>query len=246
MSDLLHDRITTDYYKTTAARNFKPDLGPYERSAETFKRRLAGWLPKNRDARCLDIACGCGQMVYALEKLGYSNCAGVDLCQDELDMAALFTKAHYTCADVLEFLREAESESFEFISALNFLEHLSKDKLMLVLTEARRVLRPGGALVAIVPNAVSPFGTLTRHWDLTHEWAFTYANFGQLSALAGFDPKIDFRECGPVPHGFISMARYLLWQGIRLLIWSYFMIELADAKGSVYTMDMLVRLHVPA
>jgi hypothetical protein len=33
-----------------------------------------------------------------------------------------------------------------------------------------------------------------------------------------------------------------LWQGIRLAIRSYFLIEVADGKGGVYTMDMMVRL----
>jgi len=95
----------------------------------------------------------------------------------------------------------------------------------------------------MVPNAISPFGGLTRHWDITHEWAFTPNNFQQLAPLAGFDSRVEFRECGPVVHGVVSAARYLLWQFIRAGIATRFLIEVGDTKGGVYTMDMLVRLH---
>ena len=136
-------------------------------------------------------------------------------------------------------------ESFDFISAFNFLEHLPKDTLRDVLIETRRVLRPGGTLVAMVPNAISPFSGITRYWDITHEWAFTPNNFRQLAALTGWDPTVEFRECGPVPHGLVSGIRYLIWQAIRLGIAGWMLVELADRKGGVYTMDMLVRLRLP-
>src|SRR5262249_29695451 len=122
-------------------------------------------------------------------------------------------------------------------------EHLSRDALLTVLREIRRVLRPGGSLVAMVPNAVSPFGGLTRHWDITHEWAFTPNNFRQLAPLCGFDVAVECRECGPVPHGLVSLARYGLWQGIRAALALWFLIEVGSLKDGVYTMDMLVRMR---
>jgi SAM-dependent methyltransferase len=133
----------------------------------------------------------------------------------------------------------------DFVTALNFFEHLSKDILLTVLHEIRRVLRPGGMLVAMVPNAISPFGGLTRYWDITHEWACVPNNFRQLAALTGFDSNVEFRECGPVVHGVYSAIRYLLWQVIRAGIAAWFLIEVAHPKGGVYTMDMLVQLRVP-
>jgi len=117
--------------------------------------------------------------------------------------------------------------------------------LLATLTEIGRVLRRRGTLVAMVPNAVSPFGGLTRHWDITHQWAFTPNNFRQLAAQANLDSNVEFRECGPVAHGVLSGVRYVLWQVIRAGIAAWFLIEVADIKGGVYTMDMMVRLHAP-
>jgi hypothetical protein len=43
----------------------------------------------------------------------------------------------------------------------------------------------------------------------------------------------------------VSGIRYLVWQAIRLGIAGWMLVELADRKGGVYTMDMLVRLRLP-
>jgi len=242
----LGSQIVQGYYETTAGRSHASSIAYYEKSALGLRRGLGKWLPADKEARCLDLASGCGEFIYLLERDGFIQVVGVDLCEEELEQARRFTKATYAKADVLEFLEAAQSESFDFITALNLLEHLSKDKLLAVMKEIRRVLRPGGTLVAMVPNAVSPFGSLTRHWDITHEWAFTTNNFRQLAALADFDREVEFRECGPRVHGLASAIRFILWQVLRAGIAARFLVELGTAKDGIYTMDMLVRLHVPS
>jgi hypothetical protein len=139
-------------------------------------------------------------------------------------------------------LRQSQ-KTFECIIGLNILEHLSKDEVLGVFEEASGALVPGGAFIVMVPNAISPLSGIPRHWDYTHEWAFTPNNFQQLAALSGFKSKIEVRECGPVPHGLKSITRFVLWKMVKIIIRTYLLIEVADSKGGVYTMDMLVRLH---
>jgi len=241
----LHDEITQEYYRTTAARGHVATREHYAFTSQQLERRLHGWLPGNPDTRFLDLACGCGDMLYLLERRGIAGTTGVDLCREELDNAGVFVRGRLVQQDVLKFLQSEPDESYDFITALNFLEHLPKDKLFAVLTEVSRVLEPGGTMVAMVPNAISPFGSTTRHWDLTHEWAFTPNNFRQLATLCGFDSKVEFRECGPVAHGFTSGVRVVLWGLIRAAISAWLLVEIADRKGGVYTMDMGVRLRRP-
>ena len=232
--------ITRGYFTTTSGRGGHVDAAHYESSAPGLRRRLGPWLPKPRQ-HVLDLGCGLGEMLYLCRKLRCAEAVGVNLCQEEIEAARPFVGARFECLDILEFLRRNE-ERFDWIFALNILEHLDKDTLLEVLELCNTHLRPGGALVAMVPNAISPFGTVTRFWDFTHEWAFTPNNFRQLAPLTGFSGDVEFRECGPVPHGPVSAIRWLLWQSLRLAIFSYFMIEVADSKGGVYTMDMMVRL----
>jgi 2-polyprenyl-3-methyl-5-hydroxy-6-metoxy-1,4-benzoquinol methylase len=241
----LSDQVAAAYYLTTAGRGHQSSRAYYENSANGLMRSLRDWLPTDKNARCLDLACGCGELLYLLERAGYRNTAGIDLCREELEEARRYVRGSLFQADVLEHLRTLESNSLDFLTALNFLEHVSKDKLLALLKECRRVLRPGGTLAAMVPNAVSPFGSVTRYWDITHEQAFTPNNFRQLAALVGFESDVRFRECGPRVHGIVSAVRFGLWQMLRAAVATWFLIEVGTTKDGIYTMDMLVRLRKP-
>jgi SAM-dependent methyltransferase len=241
----LNSEIARQYYATTASRSHVPSEAYYRRSAAGLKRRFGRWLPADRGAVCLDLGCGCGEMMFLLEREGFTDTTGVDLDRAQVEQAQRCVRGRLVAADVLVYLAQCPAASVDFVSAVNFLEHLPKDALLALLREVRRVLRPAGTLVAMVPNAVSPFGGLTRHWDITHEWAFTPNNFRQLAALTGFAPGVEFHECGPVPHGLPSLVRYALWQGLRAAIAAWFVIEVGGTKDGIYTMDMLVRMRAP-
>lgn len=243
MSESLHNQIVGAYYQTTVAYSHSASRQHYEFAADGLLRWLRPWLPANHAANCLDLATGCGEMVYLLEREEYTNTTGVDLCVEELDRAREFVKGNLRQADILDHLRQTATSSVDFITALNILEHLSKDDLLAVLTEARRVLKPQGTLVALVPNAMSPFGSATRYWDMTHQWAFTPGNFRQLARLTGFDERIDLRECSPVPYGLFSAIRWTIWQVLRGFMTAWLLVEVGTSRERIYTMNMLVRLH---
>lgn len=245
MTPSLRDEIVASYYRTTSVRSHSASREHFERSADGLLRWLRHWLPGNLAATCVDLGCGTGDLLFMLEREGYTSTLGINLCEEELELARGFVRGRLVHSDVSEFLRRRDSGTVDFMTAFNFLEHFSKDELLDILREARRVLRPGGALVAMVPNAVSPLGQLTRYWDMTHEWAFTPNNFRQLAAVASFDPFVEFRECGPVPHGLFSSVRFVLWQAIRFGISLRFLVEVGTTKERIYTMDMIVRLRTP-
>jgi 2-polyprenyl-3-methyl-5-hydroxy-6-metoxy-1,4-benzoquinol methylase len=236
------EQIAAQYYATTASRAHQRDVGWYEHASYQKLLRFSRWLPADRNARILEIGCGCGEMLYGLEKKGYKNLVGLDYCREELDEAAHFVSAELVCDDAQKFLDETKHE-YDLVIAYNVLEHFSKESLLEMLRNIRKVLKPGGALIAMVPNAVSPFAGTSRYWDITHELAFTTNSWRQLASLVGFD-EVDFRECGPVPHGVVSSIRYALWQAIRLMIKFYMLVEVASDRGGLYTQDMLVKLSV--
>jgi len=237
------DEITRSYYATTAARGHRPTAEHYEVSSAGLLRRLGPWLPSDRGARCLDLACGCGELLFGLEARGFSRTSGVDLCAEELDEARKFVRAELRLGDVIEHLEASPEGAYDFITAFNIVEHLPKERLVDFFQKARRALAPGGSFVGMVPNAVSPFGASTRYWDITHHTAFTPNSLTQLAAMSGWGGAIEFRECGPVPYGLKSGIRWAAWQALRGAMAAWLLVENGGTRGGIYSSDMLFRLR---
>lgn len=232
-------RIIDDYFETTSSAGLQEERD-YRAATAGLARGLGNWLDVD-GKRVVDLGSGTGELCWLASERGASQVVGVNLSRGEIDYASSHVSANFVCADVLDYLKAAETASVDRIFALNLLEHLPDDTLVELLEQGSRVLAPGGALVAMVPNAISPFGGMTRYWDFTHFRAFTPSSVRQLMKLARFNAA-EFREWGPRPHGMISIVRYALWQVVRLGIAFRLMIETGSAKERVYTADMLFRL----
>jgi len=237
-----HARIIANYFEVTSKQGNDSPGKEYRAATMGLRRGLGKWLDNLPGSRVLDLGCGTGDLCWLARDLGAASVTGVNLSQGEIDLARRFVEGHFVHADVLEFLRGCPADAFDCVFALNLLEHLRQDDLVAVVEECRRVLSARGTLVAMVPNATSSHGAMTRYWDLTHVAAFTPSSVRQLARLCGWSPEVEFREWAPVPYGLISSARYLLWQGIRALTWFRFMVETGSDKGRVYTSDMIFRL----
>jgi 2-polyprenyl-3-methyl-5-hydroxy-6-metoxy-1,4-benzoquinol methylase len=233
-----HERVVNDYFKITSGVN--PHDGNYKEQTAGLKRGIGHWL-NVKDKKILDLGSGTGELCWLAKNMGADNVIGVNLSQDEIDFSQRHVQATFVNQDILGYLLDSPNESVDVIFALNILEHLTRDELVTVLDNSRRVLKRGGELIAIVPNGTSAYGTMTRYWDITHLLAFTPSSVQQLMRLSGFS-SVDFKEWGPRIHGIVSFVRYLLWQMIRLATGLRLMIETGSLKGGVYTADMIFRL----
>lgn len=98
--------------------------------------------------RCLDVGCGTGNS-YAGELLrkGISY-VGVDISRQAVAAACASGLDAHVVADAAEL--PFADESFDVVLCIEVLEHLFSPHL--AVGEIRRVLRPGGRLVASAPN----------------------------------------------------------------------------------------------
>jgi SAM-dependent methyltransferase len=83
----------------------------------------------------------------------------------------------------LSDMRDVPSESVDAVVAVSALEHNQPDELSVVVRELRRVLRPGGKLIATLGAARD------RDWyhEPSHGWCYTEATLRRIFEI---DPEV--------------------------------------------------------
>ena len=196
-------------------------------------------MPPDRDAAILDIGCGHGAILYALQQAGYRNACGVDGSAEQVQAAARLGIQGVEQGDLMQTLREATDASLDVVIAFDVIEHFTKAELIPLVDEVQRVLRPGGRWVIHAPNGESPFGNRVRFGDYTHEQAFTRTSLGQLLLASGF-LRVEAYEDRPIPHGLTSSVRAVLWQLIRAALLFYIAVETGSFdRRAVFSQNLL-------
>jgi len=197
-----------------------------------YRVYLKGWLPKNKESRILDIGCGSGRFLNFLKLSGYENIEGVDISQEQIELAKNITNKVYA-EDCMEFLKSHEN-SYDLIVGIDIIEHFNKSEAVEILNLCYKSLKPDGGLIMQTPNAESPFGLAVRYGDITHEVIFTPESISGLLEL--FEYKdIQCRPAGPIVHGLVSLCRYIAFKFIWCLIALYNLIETGDLRSGIYS-----------
>lgn len=196
-------------------------------------------MPPDRAAAILDIGCGHGAILYALQQAGYQHARGVDGSAEQVQAAARLGICGVAQGDLMQTLRESADTSLDVVIAFDVIEHFTKAELIPLVDEVQRVLRSGGRWVIHVPNGESPFGNRVRFGDYTHEQAFTRTSLEQLLLASGFT-RIETHEDRPIAHGFISTVRAALWRLIRAALLFYIAVETGSLdRRAVFSQNLL-------
>ncbi len=162
---------------------FKPD-------GTSSHGRILAMLQGREPLRILDVGCGPGWLAAALRAEGHTV-VGVDLTED--DGVRERTDA-FVLADLDHGLPESVGSGFDVVLAADVLEHVRDSERLLREMAAR--LRPGGTILASVPNishwyprsriALGLFGYDQRGiLDRTHLRFFTRRSFHQMANRCG-------------------------------------------------------------
>ena len=147
----------------------------YRGSRELIKSRLYAYLPFVEPLAALDICpkaidlgCGRGEWLELLAGLGF-EAQGVDL-NDGMLRGCLELGLSVLKGDAVVHLAALPSESQTIVSAFHVVEHISFEQLQSVVSEALRVLRPGGLLIMETPNPENiVVSTRDFYLDPTHQ-----------------------------------------------------------------------------
>jgi len=164
--------------------------------------------------RILEVGCGGGALLSRLAAMGLRDVVGVDWLRTSVDLARQRdsrTTVVRGDACALPF----SDARFDKAVAQHLIEHFEDTNE--VLSEWRRVLRPGGLLVIVTPNLAFPH----QEWfaDPTHRHIFTRIDLGNHLARAEYAVKqimIINPYLGSLSVQFAA-ARYL--QFMRRLPW---------------------------
>lgn len=158
-----------------------------------------------RTNRLLDIGCGAGALLEAARRAGW-NAYGVDLSKTS---AAHVSSLGFEvfCGDVTASPYPADH--FDVVTAIELFEHV--DDLLGLLTEVRRILRPGGVLWGTTPNARGFSARLLgTDWSIVcppeHLQLLSVRGLTQVIARAGFD-RVATRSRGGNP--------FEIWHAVR-------------------------------
>jgi 2-polyprenyl-3-methyl-5-hydroxy-6-metoxy-1,4-benzoquinol methylase len=207
-----------------------------EKLRRTWQVHFSDLLPASKSARILDAGCGDGALLWWLQQLGYPA-SGVEVSGEQVAIAKSLGVEDIAEAELGAYLVERPA-TFDVIVVRNVLEHFPKDELIEILQRIVTALKPGGRMIAQVPNGQSPFAGRIRYGDFTHELAFTESSLGQLLTVLGLD-AVRCRPVPPVFSGPVGLFRWVWWLAVQ----SFYKSLLAAEIGTwsrVVTLDIIV------
>lgn len=148
MGTHIYDAITRDYTQKTGGANSQ--YGVWMKSLLTHLTQQYH-LPKVPSI--LDFGCGTGELTVLMNHLGF-NATGIDVHAKHLWLARILARENDIQDDTFVLSKTNtlpfEDDSFDIITMLVVLEHLSDKMLKAILPELMRVCR--GVLYVLVPN----------------------------------------------------------------------------------------------
>jgi 2-polyprenyl-3-methyl-5-hydroxy-6-metoxy-1,4-benzoquinol methylase len=149
-------------------------------------------LPRlNKNSSILDFGCGFGQLLFALKKAGFTSLEGADINQAAIEhLKNNGLLVHDLSSNNHQFY-ESNANKYDSVVLGHVLEHFPKDEVISLLKQIRGLLKKGGQLIVMVPNAQSSTGCYWAFEDFTHNTLFTAGSLYYVLRASGFS-QVEF------------------------------------------------------
>jgi 2-polyprenyl-3-methyl-5-hydroxy-6-metoxy-1,4-benzoquinol methylase len=180
------ETLYQNYYSTHSGKQEQSvQIQHFKQQVRYFEREFKHLLPANKDIQILDIGCGTGSLIKALNQLGYANTNGIDLSEEQVRMAGVFGVERIEHGDVKDYLVDKVA-SYDLIFAVDLIEHLGKDELVDFLKLVNTGLKSGGKVIFRTPNMDAPLAAVFAFADFTHEVFLNKSSAKQLLQSCGY------------------------------------------------------------
>ncbi len=216
----------------TEARFYPREYDPHRRQGITaWARRLALrreirqlWSYLAPPRRILEIGCATGELLQLIREAGNPRVRGLEPDAEAVQLAR--ARGLEVIEGTLDDFNSSD-RNYDTILLQHVLEHLAQPQQ--ALSRIATLLRPGGVVIAWLPNG--------------HSWAATF--FGP--AWMGYDPPRHRSVFTPetvrrafTAAGFTIVSEYHEWHGLE---WAWGLRLLARVRGWKRTERLLTRLH---
>jgi 2-polyprenyl-3-methyl-5-hydroxy-6-metoxy-1,4-benzoquinol methylase len=209
--------MVSDYraemFQTYQLGNEHLDEAAYRDKIEYFRHRLAAFLPADKKARIIDLACGAGEFLSLLHSLGYTEARGIDLSEAQLAHARRMGLSNVDRDDLVHHL-ESHPNTYDVVVLSHVIEHLTKNELLSCMRLVRAALKPGGRALFLTPNAASPLGFIYAVSDFTHELLLSATSLSQVAGAAALE-VVYLGGARPNPKNLKGIAKAAAWAVLR-------------------------------
>jgi len=128
----------------------------------------------------IDVGCGDGYFLkHAARRFPEKTLVGVDVAEQAIQLAQALCGGpaqvgealSYQCMDIAN---DSMDRQFDVATSIAVLEHIPPDELEEFVAAHRRIIKPGGYLIAVIPSKNLPIRNISRH----------YQHFDEASARA--------------------------------------------------------------
>jgi len=157
----LSEALSKTHYTARYLPSYAPELVALRRflDARNQKSSLKG-------KRILHVGAGYGEFAYALRKFFKADALGVDYSDKNVDTGKRFLGPdHVRCGNVTHLMEPDESRDAVVSDNFVGVDYLKPEEEERVITEARRVLKPGGIFVVSSPIEVEYHPAFDRGWE---------------------------------------------------------------------------------
>ena len=160
-------------------------------NAENASYHYEHLLPKNKNAKILDIGFGNGWFMAACVKLGYTNIYGAEFNgkekMTEVCKVAKSIKSVFDIDDNIGDFLSTNNNKYDFIHLSHVIEHIPKHSLLYIVDALYASLNKNGILLLRTPNMEGPLALTNLYITPGHEFGFSSSNLGAILTICGFD-----------------------------------------------------------
>jgi 2-polyprenyl-3-methyl-5-hydroxy-6-metoxy-1,4-benzoquinol methylase len=198
------EKTLLEHYEDYGRRYYSLDgLKDFLLSPKHYRRELGLFLRTTKGGTVLDVGCSVGGFVRAAGELGY-EAEGIDVSSSSVAVgqgSGLKIRAG-------DFLRASFPEKYDVITLWATLEHLPEPNRYVA--RARELLRPGGVLLASVPNCSGITQRLIGRKD--RYVGSDHLNYWTARGFAGYLAGFGFEILETVTFGFNPIAILQDWR----------------------------------